>query len=211
MQEKEHVWHREVVSEAVQRTLDQLDRASVLGSFYLAGGTGLALHLGHRRSVDLDFFTSEPFDPDTILNKVQRRTALVVIGKGSETLHAHIAGVKVSFLGSPYPLLFPAKLLGGVTISDARDIGCMKISAIAGRGTKRDFVDLYAVSQDCGLRQLLEWSKQKFHRASYSVVHILKSLTYFEEAEQDPMPDMLIPLSWDDVKRFFLSEVPRFL
>ncbi len=211
MQEKENVWHREVVSEAVERTLGELDRASVLASFYLAGGTGLALHLGHRRSIDLDFFTGEPFDPDTILNKVQRLTPLLVIGKSVETLHVHIAGVKVSFLGSPYPLLFPGKLLGGVTVSDPRDIGCMKISAIAGRGTKRDFVDLYAVSQECGLHQLLEWSKQKFYPASYSVVHILKSLTYFEEAEQDPMPDMLIPLSWDDVKRFFMSEVPRLL
>ena len=87
----------------------------------------------------------------------------------------------------------------------------MKISAIASRGTKRDFVDLYVVSQHFGLEQSLEWFKKKFAQTNYSIVHVLKSLTYFEEAERDPMPDMLVPLSWEGVKQFFREEATRLL
>jgi hypothetical protein len=85
----------------------------------------------------------------------------------------------------------------------------MKLSAIAGRGTKRDFVDFYVVSKQYGLSQALEWFKQKYDQANYSMVYLLKSLSYFEDAEKDPMPDMLEPLSWEEVKQFFSGEVPR--
>ncbi len=205
------MWHREVITEAVERTLLDLRRISVLTNFYIAGGTGLALHLGHRRSIDLDLFTGESFDPDTILGKVERLNGLQVLARDPETLHLSIGETKVSFLAYRYPLLFPCEELSEVKISDPRDIACMKISAIAGRGTKRDFIDLYAVSRLYELDRLLTWFKHKYARANYSVVHVLKSLTYFEEAETDPMPDMLVNLTWEEVKQFFAAEVPRLL
>lgn len=211
MPEKEHGWHREVIDAAVERSLKDLRQASVLSPFYLADGTGLALHLGHRRSLDLDFFSNEPFDPETLLHKVQHLSGFSLVAKETETLHAHVQGTKVSFFGYPYPVLFPFKALLDVNVADPRDIACMKISAIAGRGTKRDFIDLYTVSKRYGLPQLLDLFKDKFAQANYSTVHVLKSLTYFEEAEQDPMPDLLVSLSWGDVKQFFSSEAPRLL
>jgi hypothetical protein len=87
----------------------------------------------------------------------------------------------------------------------------MKISAIASRGAKRDFVDLYVVAKGFGLPALLELFRQKFALAQYNMVHILKSLAYFADAEKDPMPHMLIPLTWDEVTQFFRREVPRLL
>jgi hypothetical protein len=87
----------------------------------------------------------------------------------------------------------------------------MKISAIASRGTKRDFVDLYALTRHYGLEQLLGWFSRKYAQTNYSMLHVLKSLTYFEEAEQDPMPDMLMSLSWEEVKQLFRTEAPRLL
>jgi len=98
-----------------------------------------------------------------------------------------------------------------VKVADPRDIACMKVGAIAGRGTKRDFIDLYAVSKHHELEQLLAWFKAKYAQANYSVVHILKSLTYFDDAEKDPMPDMLVTLTWEQVKQFFSTEIPRLL
>ncbi|MGI0085554.1 MAG: nucleotidyl transferase AbiEii/AbiGii toxin family protein [Nitrososphaerales archaeon] len=205
------MWHQEVITEVVERTLLDLRRVSVLAKFYLAGGTGLALHLGHRRSIDLDFFSREPFDPEGILGKVEPLDGLRVLAKDLETLHLTIGETKVSFLGYRYPLLFPCDALFEVKVADPRDIACMKISAIAGRGTKRDFIDLYAVSKHHGLEQLLAWFKGKYAQANYSIVHVLKSLTYFEEAEKDPMPDMLVNLTWERVKQFFTTEAPRLL
>jgi hypothetical protein len=82
----------------------------------------------------------------------------------------------------------------------------MKLSAIASRGTKRDFVDLYAVAKLYGLAAALAWFKEKYAGVNHSLTHVLKSLTWFEDADKDPMPDMLVPLSWEDVKRFFETE-----
>ena len=117
----------------------------------------------------------------------------------------------MSWIAYAYPVLFPFQLFLGVNVADPRDIGGMKISAIPSRGTKRDFVDLYTLSRHHGLEQLLGWFKKQFAQTNYSTVHVLKSLTYFEEAELDPTPDMLVPLSWTDVKQFFARGVPRFL
>jgi len=179
----------------MERTLGELQQKALLSRFYLAGGTGLALHLGHRRSHDLEFFSGEEFGEET--------------PKAPHTLHGAVWGTKVSFLTYPYPVLFPFATFLGAQVADPRDIAAMKISALVSRGTKRDFVDLYAVSMHYGLEQALMLFQRKFIQVSYSQVHVLKSLTYFEDAEKDPMPEMLAPLSWDEVKRFFTGEALR--
>ncbi|MGB7592807.1 MAG: nucleotidyl transferase AbiEii/AbiGii toxin family protein [Terriglobia bacterium] len=94
----------------------------------------------------------------------------------------------------------------GIQVADPRDIAGMKSSAVASRGSRRDFVDLYAVSQKYGLEKLLQTFRKKFAKVNYSMVHVLKSLTYFEDAEQEPMPDVLVPLAWNDAKQFFCRE-----
>jgi hypothetical protein len=85
----------------------------------------------------------------------------------------------------------------------------MKVTAIASRGSKRDFVDLYAACQHHGLPEVLRLFSRKYARAGYNSLHIIKSLTYFADAEKDPMPHMLVPLDWGDVKKFFEREVLR--
>jgi predicted nucleotidyltransferase component of viral defense system len=211
MDEMEPVWHRETVDARVERTLRDLHNVPILKSFYLAGGTGLALRLGHRLSADLDFFVGEDFNEDYVLQKLQHLDGFATIAKEPGTIYANICKTKVSFIAYAYPILFPFQLFLGVNVADSRDIGCMKISAIASRGTKRDFIDLYRLAQEYDLKQLLGWFKTKFSQTNYSIPHILKSLSYFEEAEQDPMPHMLIPLSWEDVKQFFAREAPRLI
>lgn len=211
MENKEHVWHKEVISRQVERSLGDLRDLGAIDHCYLAGGTGLALHLGHRRSQDLDFFSSEKVEPETLIQKLQTLPGFALVAKSTETVHATIQGIKISFLGYSYPLLFPLESFLRVPIADPRDIACMKLSAIAGRGTRRDFVDLYVVARQHGLRQVLGWFEQKYAQANYSLLHILKSLTYFEDAEKDPMPDMIESIDWEAVKQFFSREVPHLL
>jgi hypothetical protein len=200
-------WHRETISPAVEHVLSDL--APLVEGFYLAGGTGFALHLGHRRSRDVDLFSYDAFDSESFVHKLQALPEFGVTSKAEGTLHCTLRGVKVSLLTYPYPLLFPTERLGPLRVADVRDIACMKIAAIAGRATKRDFVDLYLASRDLGLLPLLDLFKRKFAQANYSLPHILKSLAYFEEADIDPMPDMLIDVSWTKVKEFFRNEVPH--
>lgn len=211
MSHESALWHPDILSTDLLATLRALEQHSLLLPFYLGGRTGLALQLGHRRSQDLDFFALDSFDPESLLQQLERLGDLSVAARSAQTLHVQLQGAKVSFLGYAYRLLFPALLFQSVQVADAHDIACMKISAIAGRGTKRDFVDLYAASRRYGLPFLLELFQKKFSEANYSSVHLLKSLTYFEDAEKDPMPDMLIPLTWREVKEFFQREVPPLL
>ena len=212
MTNHEHgAWHRKVIPASTEASLCALRDARLLDRFYLAGGTGLALQFGHRLSLDLDFFAKEQFDEEMLLQGVQALDGFALVAKAPHTLHATVQKTKVSFLGYAYPVLFPTKPFLEVAVADPRDIACMKVSAVAGRGTKRDFVDLYLCAKQYGLKEILRLFDQKFAQTHFSRIHILKSLTFFSDAEKDPMPHMLVPLDWDTVKQFFLLESPRLL
>jgi hypothetical protein len=202
-------WHREAISASTGKTLRALSEAKLLDRFYLAGGTGLALRLGHRLSLDLDFFAPEPFEEEIVLQQAQKLPGFALVTKGPQTLHTTIQGTKVSFLGYAYPLLFPLTQFLDVQVADARDIACMKLSAIAGRGTRRDFVDLYVCAREFGPGELLQLFDRKYSQTRYNRLHVLKSLTFFADAEKDPMPNMLAPLDWEELKRYFQWEVSR--
>ena len=205
------VWHREVITASTEATLRTLRDAHIVDRFYLAGETGLALQFGHRLSLDLDFFATVQFDEETLLQRVHKLEEFSLVAKAPYTLHTTIGETKVSFLGYAYPVLFPEIRFLEVAVADLRDIACMKVSAIASRGTKRDFIDLYVSAQHLGLTEVLQLFDRKYAQTHYSRIHILKSLTFFGDAEKDPMPHMLIPLDWGEVKRFFLREVSWIL
>lgn len=212
MTKHEHrAWHHEVIPASTEATLCALRDAKLLNRFYLAGGTGLALQFGHRLSLDLDFFAPEHFDEEALIQRVQELQGFALVSKAPYTLHATIQQTKVSYLGYAYPLLSPTNLFLGVAIADPRDIAAMKVSAIASRGTKRDFVDLYVSAQRYGLSEILRLFEKKYAQAHYSKLHILKSLIYFADAEKDPMPHMLVAFDWNKAKQFFLQKVPRLL
>jgi len=209
MNESMSYWHPEVISSEVADTAKHLAEVKTLRSFYLAGGTALALHLGHRRSGDLDLFSPRPFNEDALIAAVQGLPKLSVLSKSNQTVYLHISGTKVSFIEYDYPMLFPLERFQGLAVADVRDITAMKISALASRGSRRDFVDLYAVAQEYNLPALLKLFERKFAKANYSMVHVRKALTYFADAEKEAMPDMLVPLSWERVKEYFVGEVTR--
>lgn len=202
-------WHREVIPAPTESTLRTLRDARLLDRFYLAGGTGLALQFGHRLSLDLDFFFPEQFDEEALLQRVQTLARFALVAKAPHTLHATVGPTKVSFLGYAYPVLYPLNSFLDVSVADPRDIACMKVSAIASRGTKRDFIDLYVCAQRYGLKEVLRMFEGKYAQTHYSRIHILKSFTFFSDAEKDPMPHMLTTLEWGTVKQYFRREVPR--
>src|SRR5712691_7574692 len=161
------VWHPEVLLQDAQQTLATLSTQPAVQPFYLAGGTALALQWGHRQSVDLDFFSEEIVNEDQLLAALQNIEGITVVSKSPETLHLHIGSTKVSFLGYHYPMLFPLSIYKGIKVADPRDIAAMKVSAIASRGTKRDFVDLYLLSQKYGLDEVIRLFERKFSQATF--------------------------------------------
>jgi len=165
-----------------------------LYKYYLAGDTGLALHLGHRISEDLDFFTAQHFDPEKILLQLRDRLELTVIDTAPGTLHLICGGVvRTSFLYYPYRLLFPLSEFKGCPVADYRDIAAMKLIAIAQRGSKKDFVDLFFLLREkIELQQLKNIIERKYAGVNYSWPHLLRSISYFEDAEEDPMPVLTV-------------------
>jgi hypothetical protein len=197
----------EGISARVQTSLELVGQTPLAAQFYLAGGTAAALHLGHRRSYDLDFFSPAPFDegaPRRFLGPLGR---LIVEQEDKGTFLGTLDGVPISFFIYPYRLLAPPVLFGAVQIVALEDLAVMKLDAVASRGKKRDFLDLYFMCRDfLTLREMLPLVERKYEGVEYNFTHLLKSLMYFEDAEADPMPEMLKPVSWPDVRRFFEQE-----
>lgn len=178
--------------------------------WYLAGGTALTLQVGHRRSVDLDFFT-----PQTHINVIALERTLLATGKWETTLiqegtlYGKFAGGKMSFIA--YPFFKPTALrvaCGSVRMLALEDIAAMKIIAVSQRGRKRDFIDLYwYVHHREPLETVIRRALGQYPGQEHNVPHILKSLAYFENAEGDPMPTLNFKVNWRTVKLFFQREV----
>ncbi len=201
-----------IISKKTQSNLELLKKAKLLDGFYLAGGTGLALQLEHRLSMDLDFFSPKNINTQSLKNKLQELGDLSVTKEDRGTLNGIFNETEIMFLEYPYSLLYPMLFCVqeeySIPMADTRDIGCMKISSVSGRGTRKDFIDLYFICKDIiPFEELLKLFKKKYENIDYNLTHILKSLIYFEDAEEYPMPKMLIPVDWKEVKRFFQNKV----
>lgn len=188
-----------------------LVQAGILKNFYLAGGTGLAFLLRHRESHDLDFFSRTPFNERLLLERLRRRGTFSLEKREPGTVQGYFGNTRVSFFHYPYPLLKKPAKKSGVQVASILDIACMKIDAVSSRGTKRDFIDVYTIIQHTGitLAKLLSAFSKKYAALNYNLMHVKKSLVYFAEAEKDPMPKMVKPAHWKDIKKFFIREVKK--
>lgn len=167
---------------------------------YIGGGVAVALRLAHRESRDLDLF-SPALDPVALLPSLERPDVRIMT-RAEGTLHLEVAGIPASILRYQYPLLRPPEHLPGIPIPAAAvdDLICMKLSAIAGRGARRDFWDLYAMLTACGqhLREALEAYGRKY--ATEDVGHVVRSLVYFADADSEPFPPGLTKQDWERIK-----------
>jgi len=193
---------------AAWQLLQRLGQEPWLREFYLGGGSAAALHLGHRVSIDLDFFTPQEYEPDTLSRQLQRIGHLRVQQQSRGTLVGQLSGVQVSYFTYPYPLLEKTISLANVRVASLLDIALMKLIAIGQRGTKRDFVDLYFICQSgWQLADLFQRVPRKYRTVSYPSYHLLRALAYFEDADEDASPQMLVEWDWAAVKEFFEEEV----
>jgi len=200
-----------IISEKTKENLEILKKAGLLDDFYLVGGTGLALQLEHRISIDLDFFSQKEFDNQVLLQKIKKLGDFSLEKEAENTLTGIFNNTRITFLAYEYPRLFPCKEIHNIKIADTKDIACMKISAISSRGSKKDFIDLFFICrQSISLEEILKLFEKKYESIDYNMTHILKSLLYFKDAGEEPMPMMLIPVEWGEVKDFFKQTIARY-
>ncbi|MFN0014652.1 MAG: nucleotidyl transferase AbiEii/AbiGii toxin family protein [Saprospiraceae bacterium] len=199
--------HYETVEPDTLELLRGLMEKTYLSTFCLVGGTSLSLQFGHRKSIDLDLFSETDFDGTKLLENLERDFQQIeVLTKAKGTLLTRIQGIKVDFLRFNYPTIRPVRTEGNLRLFTPEDIAPMKLDAIAGRGKKKDFYDLYFLLGKMTLQEMLILHHEKFKLST--TFHIVKSLTYFEDAEGDDPPVLMKrKVTWPQVKKKILTAV----
>lgn len=205
-------WHLEALTNDCRKALGAIAKQAFLKDFYLAGGTGLALQFGHRVSVDLDFFTNKKLldsnDRQSIIKQLKSIGGFSLLEEREGAFHSELFGARVSLIHYDYPLLTVPKRWNTVAVASPKDIGLMKIGAIIGRGSKKDFIDLYFIcKRGTSLDSLLKSGRRKFPHARDLMIQALKALVFFKDAERERMPRMVKDTSWSNVRRWFEKEV----
>lgn len=199
--------HLETISPDTLTLLKKIQSLDEFNNTRLVGGTALALQLGHRKSIDLDFFGNFETSLEELTTILSEFSTVTPVSSSRMTRFLVVDGVKVDIVSYPYGWIDNPVSAEGVVLAGIKDIAAMKLSAITNRGTKKDFIDYYFLLKRYSLKELIELYQQKYSDAQ--LFTSIKSLSYFDDAESDPMPDMIVPVDWDEVKSTIRNEVAK--
>jgi hypothetical protein len=206
-----------VVSDEQLHTLALIGGLDGAEDFYLAGGTAVAYHLGHRRSLDLDIFSRHGgVDLERLRRRlVEELDGVEVIAATEVTVQLKVGASPVDIVSYPYPPLEePVAGPAGFPVASLVDLSTMKLAAIAKRGIKRDFWDLYEILSRTrlSLGDCLDAYGRRFGQRESELYYVLRSLTFFEDADKETIsPRGLSPQQWSAVKQFFTTRAPEAL
>ncbi len=201
--------HINILPEQQAALFEFLSGQAWIEPFYLAGGTCLALHIGHRQSIDFDFFTQEDFRTRSIIRKLQDTGNFELFSEAENTINGLLNEVRISFFTYTYPLVRPLHTYHRLALADMFEIALMKLEAISGRGSKKDFIDLYFLLCSFSFEEIFQGYEMKYGIAVSNHYHLLKSLVYFEDADAQPMPVMFDRISWEEIKKALVTEVKK--
>lgn len=177
-------------------------------NFILVGGTSLALQIGHRNSIDIDLFGDQDINQKIFIDKLSDFGVVEVSQASKNIMITSIDAIKVDFVNYKYPLLSNFKTIDSIRLVSLEDIAAMKLNAILGRGSRKDFIDLYFLLKQFSLKQILDFYKKKYTDGSEFLV--LKSLSYFADADAQPQPKMYKDFDWEICKQKIIEEVVKF-
>lgn len=193
--------------ESTLKLFKKLKLENLPNNTYLGGGTAIAIQLGHRKSVDLDFFTQTEFNENQWIQKLEKELELELINKEWQTIIGEIQKVKFSLFYYKYPLINNLIDVGNMKSASLEDLSAMKLDTVISRGTKRDLIDIYFLAQKFGLESMFKFYAEKFNNWEERAIMIKKALIYFDDAENDADPNMLVDFDWNELKKYFLKNV----
>ena len=200
--------HYKTVNTKTLELLNKIQSVDIFRNLRLVGGTSLALQIGHRESIDLDFFGELNIDKFEILSALNN-LGTVEIKQSTKNINIFsVNEIKVDIVNYPYPWLEKTHLEDNIKLAGKSDIAAMKLSAITGRGSKKDFIDLYFLLQEYTLMEMIKFYEQKYHDGSTFLV--LRSLAYFDDADQEPIPKMLKIVDWHKVKEVITEKLKEY-
>jgi len=203
------VLHYQTIDLPTLELLKSLQQIPNFSNLRLAGGTALALQLGHRKSIDLDLFGAINIDELSLSKSLAGFGNPTLLNK-SENIYIYLLnGIKVDIVNYHYPWLEKEILLDKITLAGKIDIAAMKLAAITGRGTKKDFIDIYFLLQHFSLAEMLDFYRRKYSDGSEFLV--LKSLSYFDDADNDVSPLMIVQTPWKDIKEAIMKLLTKYI
>jgi len=181
--------------------------------FYLAGGTALALQIGHRTSIDFDFYSQKKFSSPQLAKDIKKTFPNAkMLFTAEDTLKSIIGETELSFFYYSYQLLELLEQYQDINIASLADVAAMKLAAIIQRGTRRDFVDIYYLLNFYTLGELINFAIKKY--PGYQPMLILRALIYLEDAEKEKYPRPIKVLepdfSWEKAKKKIFAEVKQY-
>jgi hypothetical protein len=200
--------HVETIDTLSLKNLKLLQKENLLNDFYLAGGTAVALHLGHRISYDLDFFNPKTFDGLLLKRIISNLGNYKDTFSNENNMIGIFNGTRLSFIYYKSEMTGEFLNFAGIKIAAIEDLIAMKIEAISQRGKKRDFIDLFAMMKNSAmtLSDVMSLYRKKYKGFNINEIHVLKSFIFFADAEKDQMPELKLPIQWTEVKSFFNSQ-----
>lgn len=189
--------------------LRKLMREPLLNEMRLVGGTSLALQYGHRRSVDLDFFGKTTEDVEELTAAMHKCAETVVRGKCTNRIKAYfLDDVKVDVVNYDYSWIDEPVIENGLRLASAKDIAAMKVNAVMGRGTKKDFIDVYFLLRHYSFDDIMKFYLTKYNDGSE--YRALLSMTYFADADPQPMPYLFEQVDWEIIKKEIRIQVEQY-
>jgi hypothetical protein len=186
--------------------LRALQQIPALSEAVLVGGTSAALQMGHRTSVDLDLFGKMETDGLQLLNLLQKERLNTELKYNTKAIKTFFVNdIKVDIVDYSFDWLEPIIVEDGLRLAGLKDISAIKLAAITGRGTKKDFIDLFFLLKKFKLNEMLEFYKTKFKTSEIYIV--VRSMSYFVDAENNPAPKMFVEVSWEKVKETIKKEI----
>jgi len=201
--------HFETVSPDTLGLLRRICQDNDFNGFGLLDGTNLALRYGHRISVDLDFFSSKPFDTELLASLINRKFRdFELLFQRNQTIIFEIEKVRVDFVLYPFEWLKPYENIDQIRMVSVEDIVPMKLQSITTRQSKKDYWDIALLLENFELKDLLEIMKNKFPFVDPG--YIVQALTHFEDAEEQPDPVALNDWTWAFVKGKITTSVVNY-
>jgi hypothetical protein len=183
---------------------------SELKDFALLGGTSLALRWGHRISEDIDLFSNQIFDELSVTEAITNYFSnTIVLAQEKQTVRLFIENVKVELIVPKKPYLYPIENIENIRFFSIPDAMAFKMNAIERRGSRKDFYDLNEALQYHSLEELINFYCQKF--SSHNPIHLIKSIAYFVDADQEPEFKSFKKVNWEQIKQNILNHHKKYV
>lgn len=198
---------KQTVSSELLELLKYISKSKIFKNFVLVGGTSLALQIGHRNSIDIDMFGESIIDVEEFVEELNKFGKVEILSRSKNILILLVNSIKVDFVNYRYKLLENYFICEDIRLASKKDIAAMKLNAITGRGSRKDFIDLYFLLEEFTLDQMFYFFDEKYEEGSYFLA--MKSIRHFEVADLEADPIMYSEFNWEVAKQKIIQEVNK--